>query len=492
MCLNFILKNLVLTLILACSSVHTIASEIFFLNKSNTEALALAAKMEKPFFVFYCGRWCPTCKIMEDHTFQDDEVAAFASENFLAFKANVDEPTGKEWKDNYSVFLVPTTIFFDKYGQQLEIHTSTMNATTFLEVMKRNVPTQYSSSPISNSTIVTSSHPTLSIPQSSSPKPSIQTQTPVSQPPVQNILSTVAKVEIKQLNEIREKRIDEKKSSETDEKVSSNIDTKKVKDQPAGHIENRELLGNTIVSNNPIQRPAITANNNHGIIPPSNAIATSKPMVMTGGKIWAPSKRKKKKRKANNQLSEKSENLLSNVSNADLIQKTEKAKVVQSLQDPNPVIAEPTPVKDEPQLNRPKRKSIVLNPKKEVQPRNIVIRTERTQPANVINTPVSTSANIVSMVVDKPISNNLNTNKDISFSTSYLQLGYFENHKNASVLAAKVRTQFHDNIINLKELIVDGKKVFRVTMTGFQNKDQVSEMKTKLKQSGFKSYIFDN
>ena len=129
----------------------------------------------------------------------------------------------------------------------------------------------------------------------------------------------------------------------------------------------------------------------------------------------------------------------------------------------------------EDKLERPKRKTLVLNPKKEVAPINIVIKTERIQPTSVTNTtttePVSAPTKVLSMVVNPPTNASF-TPDSTTGTVSYLQLGHFESHFNASVLVSKVRSQFYNNIINLKEMKVAGKRVYRVTMSGFQNKDQ--------------------
>ena len=470
----------------------TFASEVFFLQKSSSEALELATKLNKPYFVFYCGRWCPTCKVMEEHTFTDDRVAAYATENFLAFKANIDEPDGKEWKERYGVYVVPTIIFFDQCGNQQDLHASTMNAVVFLDVMKRNAALNKSQNPslatseISKLQLVQSSAPIVTtIPQPTQFVAAVQT--PVAQSKTKDILTTVAKME--------DNKVAKTKNSKEEQLKTDNAKTKKDKK----NIVTRDSEIFTPIAIAAIPEKDVTPNVEQKSVSTS-AVSAVNSIVMTNGKIWAPSKRKKRKTKKN-----KREKLdIVDTSPTEIVSLTTEKKEIAPFSNfttsvPKPTNSEadnsPTSVPAT-KVTPPKRKSIVLNPKKESAPTNIVIRTERVQ-SSIQDTSTSPSPSpnkqkVISMVTNSPASQSppvAATNSN--HSTSYLQLGYFENYTNANKLATKVRQQFYNNVINLKESKVDGKRVYRVTMSGFQNKEQLTQMKAQLKSAGFKSYIFD-
>lgn len=459
--------RVVLLITICFLTLNSFASEIMFFQKSSDEALELAKKMDKPFFVFYCGRWCPTCKVMEEHTFTDDAVADFAAQNFIAFKANIDEPTGKEWKERYGVYVVPTVIFFDRYGQQQDLHASTLSAIAFLDIMKRNAAlssNQYNMTPVSLVTFPTTvTQPVVAMPTQSTPTTQEVTPNIANVVEKQSSLPDIGtKINSKE-KLLKNEIIDEHGSKEASEKEKIAALTKRAES---------ETLTQSLTENK--------KNDNET----NNDASAIQHVVMTNGKIWAASNNKKSKAKE--------EKIVAAVNEDAIVELKKEVAITKPVGQPSVRNTSPNAINkntsDVEKPTRPKIKSIVLNPKKNVAPRNIVIRTTRTESiVPSTNTVAPAPHKVVSMVVNQPV----NQNSSI-YSTSYLQLGYFENHTNASALAAKVRRQFYNNIISLKETNVDGMKMYRVTMQGFQSKDQAAKMKTQLKAAGFKSYIFEN
>lgn len=465
------LKSICILFISIFSISNIFASEVFFLNKNVDEAVQLATKLNKPFFAFFCGTWCPTCKVMQDHTFTDDRVAKFASDNYLAFKLNIDEPGGKAWKERYGVYLVPTVIFFDKYGNQKDVHATTLGADAFLNIMQRNAdvnPSTFVSAyhqPATSTTYTSSSSASIPAassfhqPATTSNPPPTNTVAAVAQP---NILSTVAtKAKETQLNTTPRlshlSQTKEKESKTAEEEVYAAVnpnDRAGLRNEVMGKVETKknEVSNSNEVLNNSSSLPT-------QVTPTFNTVPTTQtnvdPSLVTEGRSWSrPSKKSKE----------------------------------QSMVQNNPQIeneaAVVTPSGVTTSVESTERKVIILNPTtKKTEPINIHIKAER--PSTISTPPPAQTyyespppAKQYEDVIPKP-------------SSAYLQLGYFKEQAYADRLIRKIYAENLGYTIEQKATKLNGVWVQKIIMTGFGSKEEAEKIKGTLKSAGFKSYLFE-
>ena len=98
-----------------------------FLEESFEEAKVLAGEEGKLFFVEFFADWCVPCKWMEETTYKDTEVVQLLKENYIAVKLNIDEISGYDLKQHYSVNILPTILIFNSQGVLIERMEETMS-----------------------------------------------------------------------------------------------------------------------------------------------------------------------------------------------------------------------------------------------------------------------------------------------------------------------------------------------------------------------------
>ena len=81
--------------------------------------LETAVQQNKPVFVEFYASWCAPCKTLEAEVFNTPEVSSFVNDNFIALKVNMDSEDGKGIAQIYDVEKLPTMLFLDKKGNEL-------------------------------------------------------------------------------------------------------------------------------------------------------------------------------------------------------------------------------------------------------------------------------------------------------------------------------------------------------------------------------------
>lgn len=88
----------------------------------NSGALAAAKLANKPVVIDFYADWCLPCKEMDHKTFSDPRVVA-AMDRFVRVKADLTVPsdaTTKQLTEQYAIKGVPTYVFLDANGNELE------------------------------------------------------------------------------------------------------------------------------------------------------------------------------------------------------------------------------------------------------------------------------------------------------------------------------------------------------------------------------------
>lgn len=112
------------------------AGHIHFEKTKTFDQISRQAELEeKGFFVYFSARWCAPCQMMNTSTFQDENLAEYISEHFIPVKMDIDEMYGKLWQDQFNVQAIPTIIFFDQWGSEVQRITSGITGSKLLELL---------------------------------------------------------------------------------------------------------------------------------------------------------------------------------------------------------------------------------------------------------------------------------------------------------------------------------------------------------------------
>lgn len=149
MALKSLLLLIIFASISACKSSKNIVQEekisryyfdgkVKFLNaKDMTEAIEFAEEMKKPLFVEFYTDWCLPCKMLSEQVFVSNDFANMYNANFINYKINAEDQHGANMKFLYGVQEVPTLIFVDHQGKEIERLVGTTHESTLMNSASR-------------------------------------------------------------------------------------------------------------------------------------------------------------------------------------------------------------------------------------------------------------------------------------------------------------------------------------------------------------------
>ncbi len=101
-------------------------------------AFAAAREQGKPVMMDFWAAWCAACLELDERTYNQPEVLALAAD-FVAVKMNLTErnAANDELARRYGVVGMPTVLFFDPQGRELERFSGFVNARDLAVVLER-------------------------------------------------------------------------------------------------------------------------------------------------------------------------------------------------------------------------------------------------------------------------------------------------------------------------------------------------------------------
>ncbi len=99
-----------------------------------TPGMAMAAKGNKPIFLYFHAAWCSYCTKLKKTTFKDKKILAFLEKNFVSIQVDTDknQALSNEWK----VKGLPTLWFLEPDGTKINSIPGYLDAAQLLPVLK--------------------------------------------------------------------------------------------------------------------------------------------------------------------------------------------------------------------------------------------------------------------------------------------------------------------------------------------------------------------
>ena len=134
------MKNLpplvVALMLLPFTAVGSSLPPVQFLDNDLPEVRQMAAREGKLYLIHFTADWVMPCQWMESHTFTDGPLSDYLNENYLALRADIDNPKGQALKKQFEVNILPSILVFSSQGQLLGRHEGAMEPEVLLEELK--------------------------------------------------------------------------------------------------------------------------------------------------------------------------------------------------------------------------------------------------------------------------------------------------------------------------------------------------------------------
>ena len=116
-------------------------SKVSFFQGSLNEAQRAAAIEGKLYFIDFYADYCLPCKLMDETTFMDEDLAAYIDENYVPLRLNIDAFDAYEVRSQHKVGPLPTIMIFNSAGELLETQEGSLTASAMHKLLeKHNTP----------------------------------------------------------------------------------------------------------------------------------------------------------------------------------------------------------------------------------------------------------------------------------------------------------------------------------------------------------------
>ncbi len=116
-------------------------SKVSFFQGSLNEAQRTAAIEGKLYFIDFYADYCLPCRLMDETTFMDQNLADYIDLNYVPLRLNIDAFDAYEVRSYHKVENLPTIMIFTSAGELLETHEGALTASAMYSLLeKHNLP----------------------------------------------------------------------------------------------------------------------------------------------------------------------------------------------------------------------------------------------------------------------------------------------------------------------------------------------------------------
>ena len=113
---------------------QTFAQESIFFSQTGLKTALTEAKINnKPVMLWCYASWCPHCKFMREHIFNDTSVAGYFNNNFICVSQDMENDDGTILNEKLKIHAFPTFVFYNSSGEIVYRVEGELKATAFLE-----------------------------------------------------------------------------------------------------------------------------------------------------------------------------------------------------------------------------------------------------------------------------------------------------------------------------------------------------------------------
>jgi len=96
-----------------------------------SEAFDAADREGKLVFAHFTADWCPPCNMMAKGAYQDSQVLDWLEAETIPIKIDIDDH--QDLAERYRATTIPTMIFFDRSGNEVDRWVGGMSASQFMK-----------------------------------------------------------------------------------------------------------------------------------------------------------------------------------------------------------------------------------------------------------------------------------------------------------------------------------------------------------------------
>ena len=107
------------------------------LNSSLSDVIEKAEREGKFVFIDFYADWCLPCQLLDEEVFNKREVIKYMNDHFVSYKVDIEKANGANLKLLFNAVKLPTLLFLDQNGRELERREKTIFQTELLEIARR-------------------------------------------------------------------------------------------------------------------------------------------------------------------------------------------------------------------------------------------------------------------------------------------------------------------------------------------------------------------
>jgi thioredoxin-like negative regulator of GroEL len=100
-----------------------------------SEIMATAREHDKPVLIDFTATWCGPCRLLDAMVFNEGEVIDELAE-VVTFKVDIDKPEYAALKENFEIVKVPTLVWCDQRGKEVDRFTGYKSSKEFLAIVR--------------------------------------------------------------------------------------------------------------------------------------------------------------------------------------------------------------------------------------------------------------------------------------------------------------------------------------------------------------------